>query len=227
MPLAINDRWQIEDLPGGAAAIDTWYSVQIEVNTDSNTARARFGLREGEWNEWTNSKTMSASTAGEVVRFLGNNPVEYDNISMAVAGSSVDAAEDFESYAPGDCITTSDRWSSDASGDNDGSELGSYNTQQHWVTHSDGLFLVYTRKGADNENMRHARHRAPLLIARVDTETMQVIRKTERVLMPNRGRTLGNFGVMTINQNETWITASECFSDSSYNAECCSSICGY
>ena len=35
----------------------------------------------------------------------------------------------------------------------DGSELGSYNTQQKWVTHSDGLFLVYTRRGVDNDEI--------------------------------------------------------------------------
>jgi len=32
----------------------------------------------------------------------------------------------------------------------DGAELGSYNTMQHWATHSDGLFLVYTRRDADD-----------------------------------------------------------------------------
>ena len=35
----------------------------------------------------------------------------------------------------------------------DGSPLGSYNTQQHWVTVGGGLFLVYTRKGADNDHI--------------------------------------------------------------------------
>jgi hypothetical protein len=30
----------------------------------------------------------------------------------------------------------------------DGAELGSYNTQQHWLSHGDGLFLMYTRRGA-------------------------------------------------------------------------------
>ena len=30
----------------------------------------------------------------------------------------------------------------------DGSDLGSYNTQAHWLVHSDGLFLSYTRRGA-------------------------------------------------------------------------------
>ncbi|MFP6764975.1 MAG: sialidase family protein, partial [Planctomycetaceae bacterium] len=42
----------------------------------------------------------------------------------------------------------------------DGKVLGSYNTQQHWVTVGGGLFLIYTRKGAGNDHIM--RHRAPL-----------------------------------------------------------------
>ncbi|MCP4643107.1 MAG: exo-alpha-sialidase, partial [bacterium] len=86
----------------------------------------------------------------------------------------------------------------------DGSDLGSYNTQQKWVTHSDGLFLVYTRRGADNDHI--VRHRAPLFIAQVDTERLCVLRATERVAVPERGRALGNFDATTINDKETWIT---------------------
>ena len=86
----------------------------------------------------------------------------------------------------------------------DGSDLGSYNTQQKWVTHSDGLFLVYTRRGADNDHI--IRHRAPLFIARVDTTRLCVIRDSERIAVPERGRALGNFDATTINDRETWIT---------------------
>jgi hypothetical protein len=89
----------------------------------------------------------------------------------------------------------------------DGGELGSYNTQQHWLTHSDGLFLVYTRRGANNDHV--FRHRAPLFIARVDPEKRKVLRKTERVLMPERGATLGNFGAAAITEKESWVTDSE------------------
>jgi hypothetical protein len=89
----------------------------------------------------------------------------------------------------------------------DGSELGSYNTQQHWVTHSEGLFLVYTRRGAGNDHV--FRHRAPLFIARIDTEKLRVIRDTERILVPERGARLGNFGVTDISSDETWVTVSE------------------
>lgn len=86
----------------------------------------------------------------------------------------------------------------------DGSDLGSYNTQQKWVTHSEGLFLVYTRRGANNDHI--PRHRAPLFIAQVDPERLHVIRATERVAVPERGASLGNFDATTVNAEETWIT---------------------
>ena len=89
----------------------------------------------------------------------------------------------------------------------DGTNLGNYNTQQHWVTHSDGLFLVYTRRGANNDNVY--RHRAPLFIGQVDPDKLCVIRSTERILVPNRGARLCNFGVADVSHNETWVTVSE------------------
>lgn len=89
----------------------------------------------------------------------------------------------------------------------DGAELGSYNTQQHWVSHSDGLFLVYTRSGANNDHIM--RHRAPLFIAQVDPERLVVLRDTERVLIPERGATLGNFGAAAVSERESWVTVSE------------------
>ncbi len=89
----------------------------------------------------------------------------------------------------------------------DGADLGSYNTQAHWVTHSDGLFLVYTRRGAGNDHV--ARNRAPLFMAQVDTEKLCIIRKSETALTPNRGAQQGNFGVTDISRDETWVTTSE------------------
>jgi hypothetical protein len=89
----------------------------------------------------------------------------------------------------------------------DGKEIGSYNTQQHWLAHSDGLLLVYTRRGADNDHI--FRHRAPLFIAQVDPEKLHVVRSTERVLIPERGATLGNFGATVINERESWVTVAE------------------
>ncbi|MEZ5305454.1 MAG: hypothetical protein R3F11_33155 [Verrucomicrobiales bacterium] len=89
----------------------------------------------------------------------------------------------------------------------DGSELGSYNTQQHWVAHRNALYLVYTRRGADNDHV--FRHRAPLFIAEVDPEKLHVIRRTERVLVPEHGARLGNFGVTEVSPAETWVTTAE------------------
>jgi hypothetical protein len=89
----------------------------------------------------------------------------------------------------------------------DGADLGSYNTQAHWVTHQDGLFLVYTRRGANNDNV--VRHRAPLFMARIDPEKLVVIRATERELVPNKGAQLGNFAIVDVSQHETWVTTSE------------------
>ena len=89
----------------------------------------------------------------------------------------------------------------------DGADLGSYNTQAHWVTHRDGLFLVYTRRGANNDHV--ARHRAPLFMAQIDPEKLVVIRATERELVPNKGAQLGNFAVVDVNERETWVTTSE------------------
>jgi hypothetical protein len=91
----------------------------------------------------------------------------------------------------------------------DGTELGSYNTQAHWVTHADGVFLAYTRRGANNENMARARHRAPLFLAQVDPERLVVLRATERELVPNKGAQLGNFAVVDVSERETWVTTSE------------------
>jgi hypothetical protein len=90
----------------------------------------------------------------------------------------------------------------------DGQELGSYNTQQHWVTHSDGLFLTYTRRGAGNDEI--FRHRAPLFMAQVDPDRLCVIRASERVIVPKLGATLGNFGTINVSPGESWVITSEC-----------------
>lgn len=89
----------------------------------------------------------------------------------------------------------------------DGTDLGNYNTQQHWVAHKEHLYLVYTRKGANNDHV--FRHRAPLFMAEVDKDTLTVKRETERILVPERGARLGNFGVCEVSENETWVTVAE------------------
>ena len=89
----------------------------------------------------------------------------------------------------------------------DGEELGNYNTQQHWVTHSGALYLVYTRRGLNNDHVM--RHRAPLVMGHVDPQRLCVIRETERIIVPERGARLGNFAMTTVNESESWVIAAE------------------
>jgi hypothetical protein len=89
----------------------------------------------------------------------------------------------------------------------DGTDLGNYNTQTHWVNHSDALYLVYTRKGANNDHV--FRNRAPLFIAEIDPQTLRVKRATEKILIPELGARYGNFGVTEVSENETWVTETE------------------
>lgn len=98
----------------------------------------------------------------------------------------------------------------------DGEQLTLSTTQQHWMTHSDGLYLVYTRKDASNENV--IRWRSPLWTARVDPEKLCLIRETERVVLPLVGdgiespddvALMGNFHVTNVSPDESWVTVGE------------------
>ncbi len=89
----------------------------------------------------------------------------------------------------------------------DGQPLGSYHTQQHWATISNRLYLIYTRRGANNDHIM--RHRAPLFVGQVDPNSLQVIRSTEQVLVPENGAMLGNSGVCQISDREAWVTVAE------------------
>lgn len=85
--------------------------------------------------------------------------------------------------------------------------LPSDNTQQHWLACGDKLYLVYTRRAGNNDHV--FRHRAPLFMAEVDTENMWILRHTEKIVAPERGARLGNFGVCRLSDNHSIITAAE------------------
>lgn len=87
----------------------------------------------------------------------------------------------------------------------DGSILQNYNTQQHWMVMGDDLYLVYTRRGADNDHV--FRHRAPLFMAKV--ENMRLVKESEQICVTERGARLGNFGVTQVNENKAVIMAAE------------------
>ena len=98
----------------------------------------------------------------------------------------------------------------------DGEPLTMSTTQQHWLTHSNGLFLVYTRKDASNEKV--IRWRSPLWVAQVDPEHRRLIRSTERVVLPmiddgvkdpDGVALMGNFHVTNASSDQSWITVGE------------------
>jgi hypothetical protein len=105
----------------------------------------------------------------------------------------------------------------------DGTPLDMSTTQQHWLTHSYGLYLVYTRKDPMNVNV--TRWRAPLWAAQVDIKTLRLIKGTERIVLPLVGdgvnnaqkvAFMGNFGVCNASPDESWVTdGSWCPSDAS------------
>ncbi len=98
----------------------------------------------------------------------------------------------------------------------DGTPLETSTTQQHWLTHSSGLFLVYTRKDKTNTNV--IRWRSPLWMAQVDVERMCLLKDTERVVLPLVGdgvnepdgvALMGNFNVTHVTPTESWVTVGE------------------
>jgi len=89
----------------------------------------------------------------------------------------------------------------------DGEEIGNYNTQQHWLKGGGNLYLVYTRRGANNDHV--FRHRAPLFIAQVDTDRLCLLRASEQIVVPEKGARLGNFGVTYVSDHESWVVVSE------------------
>jgi hypothetical protein len=100
----------------------------------------------------------------------------------------------------------------------DGEALGMSTTQQHWLPHSEGLSLVYTRKAEDNAGVM--RWRAPIYIARVDRGRLRLIRETEQVVLPligdgkddpKRVAGMGNFHTVAATSGESWVTVGEEF----------------
>ena len=99
-------------------------------------------------------------------------------------------------------------------------------TQQHWLTHSDGLFLVYNRHDASNANV--IRWRSPLWVAQVDIQRRCLIRSTEQVLLPLVGdgvaapdnvALMGNFDVTNVSPDESIVTVGEWMPRSSYRGD--------
>ncbi len=97
-----------------------------------------------------------------------------------------------------------------------GEPLTMSTTQQHWLAHSDALWLVYNRKDASNTNV--FRWRAPLWMAQVDPVKLRLLRDTERIVLPLVGDGVnkpddvaysGNFHPVNVSPDESWVTDGE------------------
>jgi hypothetical protein len=183
------------DLPGGDILLPFYFKAPGETDYRTAVARCRF-----------DGATLSVRTIGSELALKGGRGLYEPSLATVAGRFFLTLRNDTAAYV----ATSSDglnfgaprRWTWD-----DGSDLGSYNTQAHWVTHGDALFLVYTRRGAGNDHV--TRHRAPLFMAQVDPERLVVLRATERILVPEQGARLGNFGVTEVSPNETWVTVAE------------------
>ena len=183
------------DLPNGDILLPIYFRPTMAKRHSSAICRCRF-----------DGKTLSYVERGEELTVEVDRGLYEPSLTRCGERFYLTLRNDQRSY-----VTTSRdglhfdpvrAWAFD-----DGSDLGSYNTQQHWVTHSDGLFLVYTRRGAKNDHV--FRHRAPLFMAQVDPVRLVILRATERVLVAERGAGLGNFGVTQVSPDETWVITTE------------------
>lgn len=183
------------DLPNGDILLPVYYRLEGSPIAHSKVLRCRF-----------DGKKLSVVDEGNALTVETHRGLGEPSLAVYKGKYYLTLRHDLTAY-----VSTSDdglhfgpikKWTWD-----DGSELGSYNTQAHWVTHSDALYLVYTRRGADNDHI--FRHRAPLFMAEVDTATLRVLRATEQVLIPQKGARYGNFGVCDVSEHETWVVETE------------------
>jgi len=183
------------DLPDGDLLLPFYFKPKGVKTAASAVMRCRFDGETLRYVEHGNEMTVNVERGlGEpsLARFQGRYYLTLRNDVKGYVTSGADGLH-FDAPRP---------WTFD-----DGEELGSYNTQQHWVGHADALFLVYTRRDGEHDHV--FRHRAPLRMAQVDPQRLCVVRSTERELVPEHGARLGNFAVTRVNDQETWVTVAE------------------
>lgn len=96
-----------------------------------------------------------------------------------------------------------------------GLKLSMSTTQQHWLELGGKLYLVYTRKNGENNNV--LRWRAPLFIAECDTDRLCLKHDTEQIVFPMKPHPenpesiglMGNFHPLALSETEAIITVGE------------------
>lgn len=188
-----NGSGQSLELDNGEILIPMYYSIPNEQNMYSMVARCSFDGENLTVIETGNSLTVHVGRGlGEpsLVYYQGQYYMTLRNDECGFVARSTDGIHytDLQLW----------KWQ-------DGSILQNYNTQQHWMIVNDELYLVYTRRGADNDHV--FRHRAPLFAAKV--KNMRLIRESEFVVVGERGARLGNFGVSQFGDAGAVVMAAE------------------
>lgn len=188
-----NGSGQSIELENGEILIPVYYKKSEEENMYSTVLRCSFDGEDLSLLEIGNSLTIHIARGLYEPSLVFHNGFYYmtlRNDECGLVARSVDGLN----------YTDLQLWKWD-----DGSVLQNYNTQQHWMTVGDELYLIYTRRGADNDHV--FRHRAPLFAARV--ENMRLIKNSETVIIPEKGARLGNFGVSSYKAGGAVIMAAE------------------
>ena len=103
-----------------------------------------------------------------------------------------------------------------------GDDLKTSTTQQHWLKMNDSLFLIYTRETEDNKNV--IRWRSPLFISKFNHKTGTLERETEQLVFPTKDRDdvsnlLGNFHACEVGDGKGMISVGSWWPLSPYYSE--------
>ena len=188
-----NGSGQSFELDNGDLLIPIYYKKENEENLYSAVMKCSFDGEEIKLLEMGNSFTIPVERGlcePSIIFHKGVYYATYRNDECAFVSKSLDGLHytDLQLW----------KWS-------DGSLVDSYNTQQHWMVLGEELYLVYTRRGANNDHV--FRHRAPLFASRV--ENMRLVKESEFAVVPERGARLGNFGVTQLSDKKAAVMAAE------------------
>lgn len=197
-----NGCGQSLELPGGELLIPIYHENKKQAADSWNSCSTVSVLRCSFDGENINLLEIGAPLTIDIPRGLGEpSVVKYNNEYILALRNDksgyVSKGSDGLNYSPALPLSF-----------DNGENAGNYCTQQHWITGGGKLYMVYTRKNADNDHV--FRHRAPLFIAEFDTERMCLIRESEKIAVPNRGARLGNFGCHSMPDGKNaYVIASE------------------
>jgi len=208
-------HWRAIDLPAELKRFHYVAWPKIDLELDDGSVLCPFYLRESAGDAFTAAAVMRAEIDASGFRCLDLGNLLRVDTKRGLAEPSITRFQDrflmtvrhddraFVCHSS-DGLHYSDPapWLFD-----DGAELGNFNTQQHWLAQGDALYLLYNRRSELNNGV--FRCRAPLYIARVDADSLRIVRDSEQVVFPENGARMGNFNVANVTDDEAWVVCGE------------------